>query len=163
MSQAENIPTTAEKAASTIRQEFPWAGLMTAVCWSFSPILIREGLEDLDSPLIGVTVGMLVNVIVYGGLLYFQRNRWQGKVITRDALNWQILAGIFVGLSTWARWVALDKAEVAVVIAIGRINVPIVLLLSIFMLDKKQERITPRLWIGAALIVAGSLILTFAD
>lgn len=104
---------------------------------------------------------MIVNVMAYGVLLYLRRDKWQGKAIPRESLNWQILAGVFVGLATWARWVALDLSEVAVVLAIGRFNVPIVIILSLFMLDQKQERITARLWFGAALIVIGSLLLIF--
>ena len=104
---------------------------------------------------------MIVNVIAYSVLLYVRRDKWQGKGIPRDSLNWQIWAGVFVGLATWARWVALDLSEVAVVLAIGRFNVPIVIVLSLFMLDQKQERITARLWLGAALIVIGSLLLIF--
>lgn len=139
----------------------PWAGFATAICWSISPIFIRKGLEDLSSPLLGVTVGMIVNVIAYGVLLYVRRDKWRGQEIPRESLNWQILAGVFVGLATWARWVALDLSEIGVVLAIGRFNVPIVIILSFFMLDQKQERITARLWLGAAFIVAGSLLLIY--
>jgi uncharacterized membrane protein len=143
--------------------QIPWAGFATALCWSISPVFIRKGLEDLPSPLLGVTVGMIANVIAYGIILYVQREKWQGRQIPRISLNWQILAGIFVGLSTWARWVALDLTEVAVVIAIGRFNVLVVLVLSLLMLDRSQERITLRLWIGAGLILIGSLLLTLSQ
>lgn len=142
-------------------RQIPWAGFATALCWSISPIFIRKGLEDLDSPVLGVTVGMVVNVIAYGLLLYFQRHKWQGQSIDRISLNWQILAGVFVGLATWARWVAIDLEAVAVVLALGRINVPVVLVMSIYMLDQSHERITPQVWLGAGLIVAGSVWLSF--
>jgi uncharacterized membrane protein len=141
----------------------PWAGFATALCWSISPILVREGLEDLDSPVLGVTIGMVANVIAYGILVYIQRDKWQGQPIARTSFNWQFLAGIFVGLATWARWVALDLTEVGVVLAIGRINVPLVLVLSMLMLDQKHERITLNVWLGAGLILAGSMVLIFVE
>ena len=50
----------------------------------------------------------------------------------------------------------------AVVLALGRLNVPVVILLSIFLVGQQQERVTGRVWLGAALIVFGSLILIFA-
>ena len=143
--------------------QIPWAGFATALCWSISPILVREGLEDLDSPVLGVTIGMVANVIAYGVLVLIQRRKWQGLPIERASFNWQFLAGVFVGLATWARWVALDLSEVAVVLAIGRINVPLVLVLSILMLDQSHERITKQVWIGAGLIVAGSMVLIFVE
>jgi uncharacterized membrane protein len=47
------------------------------------------------------------------------------------------------------------------VLALGRLNVPVVILLSPILVGKAQENVTVRVWIGAILIVAGSLILNF--
>jgi uncharacterized membrane protein len=74
---------------------------------------------------------------------------------------YQIAAAIFVGISTWMKWVALGMAPVAVVLALGRLNVPVVIALSLFMVGQTQEQVTARVWLGAALIVAGSLLLIF--
>ena len=104
---------------------------------------------------------MVANVIAYGVLVMIQRRKWQGQPIERTSFNWQFLAGVFVGLATWARWVALDLSEVAVVLAIGRINVPLVLVLSILMLDQSHERINLNVWLGSGLIFVGTLILAF--
>jgi len=81
--------------------------------------------------------------------------------LTKDAIFFQLLASVFVGLSTWTRWIALDKAAVSVVLALGRLNVPVVILLSPMLVGKAQENVTVRVWLGAALIVGGSLILNF--
>lgn len=136
-------------------------GLGTAVCFAISPIFIRGGLEDLPSPLLGVTVGMGVSSIAYGIVLLFQRGRVRQGPVSRDAMFFQIMAGIFVGVSTWVRWIALDTAPVAVVLALGRLNVPIVILLSLLLVGQTQERVTARIWLGATFIVAGSLVLIF--
>ena len=121
---------------------------------------MRLGLEDLDAPILGAMIGVVANVIAYGVLLFLQRDKWMGKPIERIWLRWQILAGIFVTFGTWARWVAVDLEEVAVALALGRVNVPVVLVLSVFLLDRKHERITPQVWLGAGLIVAGSVMLS---
>ena len=138
-------------------------GLATAVCFASSPLFIRAGLEGLPSPLLGVTVGMLVCTVAYGLLLLTRRGDGAMTLpaIPRAILLLQIVAGVFVGLSTWARWIALDLAPVGVVLALGRINVPQVLLLAPIIVGHKLERVTLRVWLGAALIVAGSLILIF--
>jgi uncharacterized membrane protein len=73
----------------------------------------------------------------------------------------QLVAAVFVGVSTWTRWIALDTAPVGVVLALGRLNVPVVLLLTPRLVGKAQENVTLRVWLGAAFIVAGSLILNF--
>lgn len=138
-------------------------GLGTAVCFSISPIFIRNGLEQLPSPLLGVTVGMGFSALAYGITLLFRRNHIKQGSITSDALLFQLAATLFVGLSTWTRWIALDLAPVGVVLALGRLNVPTVILLSPLLVGKSQENVTLRVWLGAALIVAGSIVLNFVN
>jgi drug/metabolite transporter (DMT)-like permease len=136
-------------------------GLGVAVCFSVSPIFIRNGLEDLNSPLLGVTIGMGFSALAYGITLLFQWRQIQQGPIPPDAFLFQLVAAVFVGVSTWTRWIALDTAPVGVVLALGRLNVPVVLLLTPRLVGKAQENVTLRVWLGAAFIVAGSLILNF--
>ena len=136
-------------------------GLGTALCFSLSAIFIRNGLDALPTPLLGVLVGLGTSSIAYGILLLFRRDNPNLRSIPLDSLLYQIAAAVFVGLSTWMRWVALDNAPVAVVLALGRLNVPVIIALSLFMVGQKQERITARVWLGAALVVVGSLVLIF--
>lgn len=134
-------------------------GLGVALCFSISPIFIRHGLELLPSPLLGVTIGMVFSALAYGILLLFRRNPAARLPVSRSALIFQLLAGVFVGLSTWARWYALDHAAVGVVLALGRLNVPVVVLVSPFLVGQQLERVTPKVVLGALLIVAGSVLL----
>lgn len=136
-------------------------GLGTALCFAISPIFIRNGLKGLPSPLLGVTIGMVTCVIAYGLTLLLLHGRPRGTPVPLNVLLLQFAAGGLVGLSTWARWIALDLAPVAVVLALGRINVPVVILLSPLLIGRKLERVTARVWVGAALIVSGSLLLIF--
>ena len=134
-------------------------GIGTAICFAISAIFIRNGLAGLPSPLLGVTIGMVITAIAYGIVLLFRRNQIQQGPISRDAWLFQLAAGAIVGLATWARWIALDMAPVAVVMALGRTNVPIVIFLAPLLVGRKAERVTVRVWLGAALIVAGAVIL----
>ncbi len=134
-------------------------GLGTAVCFAVSSIFIRYGLEGLPSPLLGVSVGMVITAVAYGLALLFRRKQVRQGSISRDAWLYQVMAGVVVGLATWARWVALDMAPVAVVMALGRTNVPVVIFLAPLLVGRHAERVTPRVWLGAALIVAGAVIL----
>jgi uncharacterized membrane protein len=99
--------------------------------------------------------------LAYGVVLLVRRGRAASVAISRQALLLQLVAGALVGLSTWARWFALDLAPVAVVLALGRVSVPVVLVLSPFLIGQRLERVSTRVWIGAAFIVAGSLILAY--
>jgi uncharacterized membrane protein len=124
-----------------------------------SAIFIRNGLEGLASPLLGVSVGMIITAVVYGVVLIFRRKQIQQGPIPRDAWLFQVAAGAIVGLATWARWIALDMAPVAVVMTLGGLTVPVVILLAPLLVGRQAERITAKVWLGAALIVAGAVIL----
>ena len=94
-------------------------------------------------------------------VLIFRRGKIQGGNVTLDALLSQLAAGIFVGVSTWMRWIAIDLAPIGVVMALGRMNVLVVLLLSPILVGRSEERVTLQVWLGAGLIVLGSLFLIF--
>lgn len=133
----------------------------TAVCFAASAIFIRAGLEDLPSPLLGVTVGMVISTAAYGLALVVRRSQTAGRPLWQIALLYQVIAGIFVGLSTWMRWIALDLAPVGVVLALGRLNIPTVLITAPLLVGRKMEHVTPRIWVGACLIIFGSLIIIY--
>lgn len=135
------------------------AALGTAFCWALSPIFIREGLDGLPSPLLGVTVSMVASALVVGVVLGARRRRLGDRIDSRTALGFKVAAGLLVGLSTWMRWIALDLTTVAVVLSVNSISVPTVLLLAPLVVGRHHERVTPRLWLGAALVIAGSLVL----
>jgi uncharacterized membrane protein len=134
-------------------------GIGTAICFAISAVFIRNGLEGLPSPLLGVTVGLSITSVAYGIALLFRRKKIRRGSIPQDAWLWQVAAGAIVGLSTWVRWIALDMAPVAVVLALGRLNVPVVIFLAPLLVGRRAERVTPRVWLGAALIVAGAVLL----
>ncbi len=138
-----------------------WLGLGAAFFWAISPIFIRFGLQGLPSPLLGVTIGVIASAIGYGIILLWQRGRWLDVPITGEAWTFKLIAGLLVGLSTWMRWVALDLAPVAVVLALSMISAPMVILLSPLISGKQLERVTTMLWAGTGLILGGALLLTF--
>lgn len=136
-----------------------WLALAAAFCWSLSPVFIRYGLQGLDSPLLGVTVGVTASALAYGAVLLWQRERWARNPITGDAWMQKLIAAVLVGLSTWMRWVALDLAPVAVVLALTMISTPLVILLSPLISGKHLERVTVMLLYGTGFILGGALLL----
>jgi drug/metabolite transporter (DMT)-like permease len=134
-------------------------GLAASICWSISPIFIRAGLTGLPSPLIGVTVGVSFSALSYAVLLVIRRERNDLGMDSMDAFLFKILAGVLVGFSTWMRWIALDLAPVAVVLALVLVSVPVVNLLSPLLVGRNVEQVTRKVWMGSSLVVAGSLVL----
>jgi uncharacterized membrane protein len=102
---------------------------------------------------------MIVALLAYAVALPL-RPRVDGPVFgSRLSLAFKLLAGLMVGLSVWARWAALDYASIAVVLALGLLSVPVVLLLSPILMGRHVERVTVQIWLGAALVVVGGLVL----
>jgi drug/metabolite transporter (DMT)-like permease len=134
-------------------------GLGTAACWAISPLLIREGLAQVPSPGLGVTISMLAATIPQGVVVALRRRRGLGDPPRWDALSLKLAAGMLVGLSTWTRWEALASSPVAVVLALGLLSVPTVILVAPPLAGRQEEPITARILLGATLVVAGSLFL----
>jgi uncharacterized membrane protein len=82
---------------------------------------------------------------------------WQAS---RPGLALKMLCGAIVALATWGRWVALDLVTVGVVLALNLLAVPTVLVLAPLVSGRgTKERVTARVWVGAGLVIAGSLLL----
>ena len=135
------------------------AGLGTALCWSVSPVFIRRGLEGLPSPLLGVTVSMIASVIAYGVVVVVRWPRLGVATTPRSSFGFKVAAALLVGLATWSRWIALDHTTVAIVLAVNSVSVPTVLLLAPLIVGRHLEHATVRVWLGAGLVVTGSLVL----
>ena len=137
-------------------------GLGTAVCFAGSSIFIRYGLELLPSPLLGVTIGMMVVTAIYALFLWSRPTAESGDIRLVGSKLWlQIFAGVLVAIATWWRWIALDLTPIAIVISLSRLSIPTVLLLSPFLIGQKLEQVNVRVWLGAAVIIVGALILAF--
>jgi uncharacterized membrane protein len=133
-------------------------GLGTALCWAISPIFIRNGLQYLDSPLLGVTISLVASMLAYAVAL-LARGRTGTAPASRTAMAWKLTAGVLVGLSTWARWYALSLTPVAVVLGLGLLSVPTVIGLAPLLVGRHVERITVPVVVGSALVTAGALVL----
>jgi len=136
--------------------------LACALCWALSPALTVRGLDRLDDPLVGLTLGLWVSVVGYLLAFAVWRRAIGLRTAGRSALGIKLLAGVLVGLSTWGRWAALDGTTVAAVLALNLLSIPVVLIASPLMAGRHAEHVTPRVWAGAGLVVAGSLLLIVA-
>lgn len=133
-------------------------GLATAMVWATSPVFIKEGLKDLPSPILGVTIGMIVSTIAYGIMMLLRKNHISKEPITRELWLNQTIAGVLTSLGTLFRWIALDLAPVAVVVTLGRFNIVVVILITTFMTGQYAEKMTWRVWVGVALVVTSAII-----
>ena len=134
-------------------------GLATAMCWAISPVFIRQALEGLPSPLLGVELGMIACSISYGVLLFIGRNRHTEGTPSREALILLIIGGVISGSAIWARWAAIELTSVAIVTTLSLFSVVVVMILSPIVVGGTQEKPTAQAILGAVMIVAGSVLL----
>lgn len=138
-------------------------GLGCAFLWALSPIFTVRGLEGFDSPLVGLTVGLLVSVVAFVPLYALWRGSGGAWQAVTGATVWlKLLAGALVAVSTWGRWAALEDTTVGAVLALSLLSVPVVLFLAPIVSGRHVERVTAGLWGGAGLVVSGALILVVA-
>jgi O-acetylserine/cysteine efflux transporter len=135
-------------------------GVGAGLSWGVSPVLIRHGLNGLDSPLAGLTVGLALAVAMYAAVLALSAPGTGARSVSgRGALAFKLLAGLIVGLATWGRYAALEDAAVGVVLALSLLSVPTVLVLAPLLVGRHLERITALVWSGAGAVIGGSLLL----
>jgi len=131
----------------------------TAFMWSLSAVLTVEALEGLDSPLLGVTLGLLAATITLGGALVARGSLGAIRSIARNTLALKLSAAVLVAFATWFRLLALDETDVAVVLATNLVGVPITMVLAPIMVGRHLEQAGARVWAGALLVVCGVLAL----
>jgi drug/metabolite transporter, DME family len=155
---------TDPRAEAGLRWQDSLPGVATAFLWALSPVFTVEGLEELASPLLGVTIGMVLSVLAFALVLAARPGeRRSARDLPREGVALKVISGVLVALSIWGRWVALDLADVGVVLALNLLAVPTVLLLAPVVAGRHLEHVDGRIWLGAGLVVAGSLILIGAD
>jgi drug/metabolite transporter (DMT)-like permease len=133
--------------------------LGTAFMWALSAVLTVEALEGLDSPLLGVTLGLLAATAALGGALAARGSLGAIRSIARNTLALKLLAAVLVAFATWFRLLALGETDVAVVLATNLVGVPVTLVLAPLIVGRHLERADTRVWLGGALVVAGVLAL----
>ena len=134
-------------------------GFGTAFMWALSAVLTVEALDGLDSPLLGVTLGLLAATAALGGALIARGSLGAITSIARNSLALKLSAAVLVAFATWFRLLALDETDVAVVLATNLVAVPITLVLAPLLVGRHLERADARVWAGGLLVIAGVLAL----
>jgi drug/metabolite transporter (DMT)-like permease len=131
----------------------------TAFMWALSAVLTVEALTGLDSPLLGVTLGLLAATATLGGALLARGSLRAIRSIARNTLALKGLAAVLVAFATWFRLLALHETDVAVVLASNLTSVPVTLVLAPIVVGRHLEQADARIWLGGLLVVAGVLTL----
>lgn len=134
----------------------PWFGLAVAMIWGSTPLLIRLGLERFDQPVAGLTIGLASSVVVYA-LLLTVTGRWKGPV-SATAVRWIAFGGFCGAIAVSSQWLSFDLTTIAIAITIQQLSVLFVIALVPIMFRQPFERMNPRFFAGAVLVLMGAAI-----
>lgn len=140
----------------------PWFAVATALTWAASPLFIRRGLEGLDSPLLGVTIGIISSTLAYGVALGATRSRRMGGPIPKAAWRWVVTGGALVSFCIAVQWIAFDIVAVAVGVTLNQLAVPTVIIAAPLLVGGARERPSPPLIGGATAVLGGSLLVVLS-
>lgn len=139
----------------------PWFALLVATFWGTSPIFIRKGLEGLDEPVLGLTVGLAAALVVHFiGLTV--AGLWKRPRPPRSAYRWMLAGGVTGAIGISAQWVSFSRTTIAISITVQQLATLVVVGLAPVIFDAKQERLTVSLAVGTAAMISGAVIVVTA-
>lgn len=129
--------------------------LLAAVFAAATAILAKIGVKDVNSNL-ATAIRTAVTLVMISGIVIAQGNINQVKTLTKSNLLFLILSGIATGLSWMFYFRALQEGDASKVAPIDKLSVAFVILFSIIFLGESAD---PKVLLGGALIIAGSLVI----
>jgi DME family drug/metabolite transporter len=138
----------------------PWHALTVAVLWGISPQMIRLGLRDLDAPVLGLTIGLGISLVVFAVALTI-RGAWRGPVST-SAIGWMAAGGVSGAVAISAQWISFSLTTVAVAITVQQLAVLVVVALVPVMFKEPLERLNALLLSGTFAMLVGSAVVVLA-
>jgi uncharacterized membrane protein len=133
--------------------------LFSALFFSFAVVTRKMGLNILDSPLFGVTVGFGTSLVIYALVCVFSKKLRASISIKKQDLPYFCAAGISLTAAWLTMFYALSYGDAIIVTPLANLHPLFVLILSYVFLGK-AERITRGIVVGACIVVAGVFLIT---
>ena len=124
-------------------------------------MLIRKGLEGIDAPLLGLTVGLAFALVVHAGILT-ATNSWGRGTGSWNARRWMVIGGISGSIGIGSQWVSFGLTTIAISITVQQLATLVVVALAPVMFDAKFERVNGLLLLGTGAMLGGSALVVLA-
>jgi drug/metabolite transporter (DMT)-like permease len=133
--------------------------LGAAVCWGVTPVLIKPGVEEIGSSSAGAFVSYCTAAIVMGLLLLNgQRRKQLTQLPIKKSILPMAIAAIFTATGQLLYYTALGQSPASVVTPLISIQILFIFFFSFF-INRKIELFTPKVFIGMAATLAGTILL----
>lgn len=135
----------------------PWLALTVALIWGSTPMLIRLGLERFNHPVLGLTIGLAVSLVVYAAILT-ARGHWQGRRVPFTAKRWMMIGGVAGVFAVSGQWLSFGLTTVAIAITVQQLATLVVVALVPFMFKQPFERMNLAFFSGTFAMLVGSAV-----
>lgn len=130
--------------------------LLSAIFAALTSILAKIGIDGVNSNLATAIRTVVVVVMAWG--IVFATNAQHGITeISKKSWCFLILSGLATGISWLCYYRALQIGDASKVVPVDKLSTVITLVLAFVFL---HESFTPKSFIGAVLITAGTLVMT---
>lgn len=125
---------------------------LAAMCYGSSQFLARKLVTEDAPPFVVATYALMAGMVILAVVTH--RGIIKDRHAPRRALLMMVLAGLATTAGVTFNLLALSRAPVVIVAPVSSIT-PLVSLALAHIFLQRLERVTPRMWLGAALVVAG--------
>ena len=129
--------------------------LLSALFASLTAIFAKVGIKGVDSDL-ATAIRTVVIVMLAWGIAFARGGTSTISSLTRHNFLFLALSGVATGLSWIFYFKALQIGKVAQVAPVDKLSVALAIILSVLFLG---ETLTPKMIIGAAMIIGGTIVL----
>lgn len=129
--------------------------LLSAFFAALTAIFAKVGIKGVDTDL-ATAIRTVVILVVAWGIAFFRGGVSTMHTLTRQNIIFLCLSGLATGLSWIFYFKALQLGKVSQVAPVDKMSVAIAIILSMIFLG---EALTPKIAIGAILIIAGTIVL----
>ena len=133
--------------------------LFSALFFSFAIVARKMGLNILDSPLFGVTVGFGTSLVIYLIVCLASKKLRSSISVKKTDLPCFCAAGLSLTAAWLTMFYALSCGDAIIVTPLSNLHPLFVVVLSYFFLGR-AEKITRGILLGVCVVVAGVLLIT---
>ncbi len=137
------------------KKKFVWLifALMSAIFAAATSVLSKIGVKNINSNLATAIRTGVVFVMAWAIVFARKEGKYVGEIKKKDAI-FLILSGFATGASWLCYYYAIRQGQVSVVVPIDKLSIVITVVFSVVFLKEKPS---PKVWIGLALLTAGTV------